>query len=172
VPFGAFVKLPEGIEGLVHISDFSWTKKINHPEDVLKKGDEVEVVVKEANPKNEKISLSLKHVTQDPYKKYKAGNIVKGKVVRITDFGAFVELEPGIEASIKNSEAPSLKFEKPQVFADGEELEVKIIKIDSGKRKIEVSVKALEFDREKELVKHFANQDDKLTLGELLSEEE
>jgi small subunit ribosomal protein S1 len=172
VPFGAFVKLPEGIEGLVHISDFSWTKKINHPEDVLKKGDEVEVVVMEVNPQNEKISLSLKHVTQDPYKKYKAGNIVKGKVVRITDFGAFVELEPGIEASIKNSEAPSLKFEKPQVFADGEELEVKIIKIDSGKRRIEVSAKALEFDREKELVKQFANQDDKPTLGELLSEEE
>jgi small subunit ribosomal protein S1 len=172
VPFGAFVKLPEGIEGLVHISDFSWTKKINHPEDVLKKGDEVEVVVMEVNPQNEKISLSLKHVTQDPYKKYKAGNIVKGKVVRITDFGAFVELEPGIEASIKNSEAPSLKFEKLQVFADGEELEVKIIKIDSGKRRIEVSAKALEFDREKELVKQFANQDDKPTLGELLSEEE
>lgn len=172
VPFGAFVKLPEGIEGLVHISDFSWTKKINHPEDVLKKGDEVEVVVMEVNPQNEKISLSLKHVTQDPYKKYKAGNIVKGKVVRITDFGAFVELEPGIEASIKNSEAPSLKFEKPQVFADGEELEVKIIKIDSGKRRIEVSAKALGFDREKELVKQFANQDDKPTLGELLSEEE
>jgi len=172
VPFGAFVKLPEGIEGLVHISDFSWTKKINHPEDVLKKGDEVEVVVMEVNPQNEKISLSLKHVTQDPYKKYKAGNIVKGKVVRITDFGAFVELEPGIEASIKDSEAASLKFEKPQVFADGEELEVKIIKIDSSKRKIEVSAKALEFDREKELVKQFANQDDKPTLGELLSEEE
>jgi small subunit ribosomal protein S1 len=172
VPFGAFVKLPEGIEGLVHISDFSWTKKINHPEDVLKKGDEVEFVVMEVNPQNEKISLSLKHVTQDPYKKYKAGNVVKGKVVRITDFGAFVELEPGIEASIKNSEASSLKFKKPQVFADGEELEVKIIKIDSGKRKIEVSAKALEFDREKELVKQFANQDDKPTLGEVLSEEE
>jgi small subunit ribosomal protein S1 len=172
VPFGAFVKLPEGIEGLVHISDFSWTKKINHPEAVLKKGDEVEVVVVEVNPQKEKISLSLKHVSQDPYKKYKAGNIVKGKVVRVTDFGAFVELEPGIEASIKNSEASSLKFEKLQVFADDEELEVKIIKIDSGKRKIEVSVKALEFDREKELVKQFANQDDKPTLGELLSEEE
>ncbi|MDR2251776.1 MAG: S1 RNA-binding domain-containing protein [Endomicrobium sp.] len=172
VPFGAFVKLPEGIEGLIHISDFSWTKKINHPKDVLKKWDEVEVVVMEVNPQNEKISLSLKHVTQDPYKKYKAGNIVKGKVVRITDFGAFVELEPRIEASIKNSEASSLKFEKPQVFVEGKELEVKIIKIDSGKRKIEVSVKALEFDREKELVKQFANQDDKPTLGELLSEEE
>ncbi|MDR2351208.1 MAG: S1 RNA-binding domain-containing protein [Endomicrobium sp.] len=171
VPFGAFVKLPEGIEGLVHISDFSWTKKINHPKDVLNKGDEVEVIVMGVNPQNEKISLSLKHVTRDPYKKYKLGNVVKGKVAKITDFGAFVELEPGIEASIKNSEASSLRFKKPQVFADGEELEVKIIKIDSGKRKIEVSAKVLEFDREKELVKQFVNQDDKHTLGELLSEE-
>ncbi|MDR2811560.1 MAG: S1 RNA-binding domain-containing protein, partial [Endomicrobium sp.] len=97
---------------------------------------------------------------------------VKGKVVRITDFGAFVELEHGIEASIKNSEDSSLKFEKPQVFSDGEELEVEIIKIDFGKRKIKVSAKALEFGIEKELVKHFANQDDKLTLGELVTEEE
>ncbi|MDR2399704.1 MAG: 30S ribosomal protein S1 [Endomicrobium sp.] len=171
MPFGAFVKLPEGIEGLVHISDFSWTQKINHPENVLKKGDEVEVVVMGINPQNERISLSLKHVTQDPYKKYKTGNVVKGNVVRITNFGAFVELEPGIEASIKNSEASSLKFKNPQVFVEGEELEAKIIKIDSTKRKIEVSVKKLEVDREKELVKQFAIQNDKPTLGELLSEE-
>jgi small subunit ribosomal protein S1 len=171
VPFGALVKLPEGIEGLVHISDFSWTKKINHPEDVLKKGDEVNVVVMGVSAQNEKVSLSLKHITQDPYKKYKIGNAVKGKVVRITAFGAFVELEPGIEAFIKNSEVSSLKFEKLQIFADSEELEVKIIKIDPRKRKIEVSAKAFEFDREKELVKQFANQNEKSTLGELLSEE-
>ncbi|MDR3196064.1 MAG: S1 RNA-binding domain-containing protein [Endomicrobium sp.] len=170
-PFGAFVKLPEGIEGLVHISDFSWTKKINRPEDALKKGDEVEVVVMEVNPQNEKIFLSLKHINQDPYKKYKVGSVVKGKVVRITDFGAFVELEPGIKAHIKNNEAVSLKYEKAQAFAEGEELEAKIVKVDSGKRKIEVSVKKLEFDREKELIKQFANQDDSPTLVELLSEE-
>jgi small subunit ribosomal protein S1 len=171
MPFGAFVKLPEEIQGLVHISDFSWTKRINHPENVLKKGDEVEVVVMEVNPQSEKIFLSLKHVTQDPYKKYKVGNIVKGKVIKVTDFGAFVELESGIEASIKNSETASLKSEKVQIFSDGEELEAKIVKIDSTRRKIEISVKKLELDREKELVKQFANQDDKPTLGELLSEE-
>jgi small subunit ribosomal protein S1 len=171
MPFGAFIKLPEGVEGLVHISDFSWTKRINHPEDVLKKGEEVDVVVTEVSPKNEKIFLSLKHVTKDPYKKYKIGSIVKGKVIKVADFGAFIELEPEIEASIRNSDASSLKSQKAQIFVDGEELEAKIVKIDSIKRKIEVSVKRLELDREKDLVKQFVNQDDKRTLGELLSEE-
>jgi small subunit ribosomal protein S1 len=171
MPFGAFVKLPEGIEGLVHISDFSWTQKINHPESVLKKGDEVEVVVMGINPQNEKISLSLKHVSEDPYKKYKVGNTVKGKIVKITDFGAFLELEPRVDASIRNKEAASLKSDKQQPFTEGEELEAKIIKVDLSKRKIEASVKKLEFDREKELVKQFATQNDKPTLGELLSEE-
>jgi small subunit ribosomal protein S1 len=172
MPFGAFIKLPEGIEGLVHISDFSWTKRINHPEDILKKGDEIEVVVMEVNPQNEKISFSLKHISQDPYKKYKVGNVVEGKVIKVTDFGASVELEPGIEASIKNSETASLKCEKTKIFTEGEGLEAKIVEIDSTRRKIEISVKKLELDREKELVKEFANQDDKPTLGELLSEEE
>jgi small subunit ribosomal protein S1 len=171
MPFGAFVKLPEGIEGLIHVSDFSWTKKINHSKDILKKGDEVRAVVMKVNPQDEKISLSLKHISEDPYKKYKVGSIVKGKVIKITDFGAFVELEPEIEASIRNSEA-ALEPQKAQVFALGDELEAKIVKFDSVKRKIEISVKHLEFDREKELVKQFANQDDKPTLGELLSEEE
>jgi small subunit ribosomal protein S1 len=172
MPFGAFVKLPEGVEGLVHISDFSWTKRISHPGDVLKKGDEIDVVVMEVNTKNEKVSLSLKHVIEDPYKKYKVGSIVKGKVIKVTDFGASVELEPEIEASIRNSDASSLKFQKTQVFIDGEEVEAKIVKIDSIKRKMEISVKKLELDREKELLKQFANQDDKPTLGELLLEEE
>jgi small subunit ribosomal protein S1 len=171
MPFGAFVKLPEGIEGLIHISDFSWTQKIKHPENVLKKGDEVEVVVIEINPQNEKIFLSLKHVSEDPYKKYKVGNTVKGKIVKIINFGASLELETGIEASIRNNEAASLKSEKQRPFTEGEELEARIIKVDLFKRKIEVSVKALEFYREKELVKQFANKDYKPTLGELLLEE-
>jgi small subunit ribosomal protein S1 len=173
MPFGAFVKLPEGIEGLVHISDFSWTKKIKHPEDVLKKGDEVEVVVMEVNPQNEKISLSLKHTSHDPYKKYKVGTLVKGKVIRTSDFGAFVEIEPGIEVLVKNNEASSIKFDKGQdILKEGESIEAKIIKIDVRDRKIEASIKKLEFDREKELLKQYSNQDDKPTLGELLSEED
>ncbi|MDR0977763.1 MAG: S1 RNA-binding domain-containing protein [Endomicrobium sp.] len=171
-PFGAFVKLPEGVEGLIHISDFSWTKKIKHPGDILKKGDEVKVVVMEINPQNEKISLSLKHITQDPYKKYKVGDIVKGKVITVVGYGAFVELESGIEASIKNREASSyLKSEKMQTFTEGEEIEAEVVRVDFVKRKIEVSVKKLESDREKDIIKQFAHQDDKPTLKEILSEE-
>ena len=172
MPFGAFVKLPEGIEGLVHISDFSWTERIKHPEDMLKKGQEIEVVVLEVNPQNEKISLSIKHTKGDPYKKYKAGAVVNGKVVRVAEFGAFVELEPGIEALIKNSEASSVKADRNQsILKEGEEVEAKIIKVDIRDRKIEASVKKLEFDREKELVKKYANQDDKPTLGEILTDD-
>ncbi|MCA6071691.1 MAG: S1 RNA-binding domain-containing protein, partial [Endomicrobium sp.] len=173
MPFGAFVKLPEGVEGLVHISNFSWTRNIRHPEDVLKKGDEVEVLILEVNPQNEKISLSLKHVRANPYKKYKVGAIVKGKVARVADFGAFIEIEPGIEALIKNNESSSLKIDKSQsVLKEGEEVEAKIMKVDARDRRIEASVKKLEFDREKDLIKQYANQDNKPTrLSEILSEE-
>lgn len=172
MPFGAFVKLPEGVEGLVHISDFSWTEKIRHPEDVLKKGDEIEVIVMEVNPQNEKISLSIKHLTEDPYKNYKVGALIKGKVIRVAEFGAFVEIEPGIEALIKNSEASSLKEERNQsILKEGDEVEAKIIKIDKRDRKIEASIRKLELDREKELVKKYSNQNDMPTLGEILTEE-
>ncbi|MDR3071796.1 MAG: S1 RNA-binding domain-containing protein [Endomicrobium sp.] len=172
MPFGAFVRLPDGITGLVHISNFSWVKKIKHPEDVLKIGDEVKVVVLEIDSMNEKISLSLKHTKPDPYKKYSVGDVVNGKVVKIADFGSFMELEPGIEALIRNNEASSIKIGKSQlILKEGEEIEAKIIKIDVRGRKIDVSIKKLEIDREKELVKQYANQDNKLTLGEILSEE-
>lgn len=172
MPFGAFVKLPEGIEGLVHISDFSWTSRVKHPEDVLKVGAEIEVMVREVNPSNEKISLSIKHTQEDPFKKYKTGTIVKGKVVRTAEFGVFVELEPGIEALLKNNEMTSIKEERNNItFKEGDEIEAKIIKVDSKERKIEISIKKLEFDQEKELVKKYAGGEEKPTLGEILTEE-
>jgi small subunit ribosomal protein S1 len=172
MPFGAFVKLPEGIEGLVHISDFSWTERIKHPEDMVKKGQEIDVVILEVNPQNEKISLSIKHTKNDPYKKYKSGAIVSGKVVRVAEFGAFAELEPGIEALIKNSEASSIKEDRNKsILKEGDEIEAKIIKVDIRDRKIEASIKKLEFEREKELVKKYAAQSEKPTLGEILTED-
>ncbi|MCL2388879.1 MAG: S1 RNA-binding domain-containing protein [Elusimicrobia bacterium] len=172
MPFGAFVKLPEGIEGLVHISDFSWAKKVRHAEDVLKVGDEVEVVVREVSPTNEKIALSIKHLSQDPFKNYKTGAVVKGKVIRTADFGVFVELEPGIEALLKNSEMTSVKEERGNiVFKEGDEIEAKVIKADTPARKIEISIKKLEFDMEKELVKKYASESDKPTLGDILTED-
>ncbi|MCA6085432.1 MAG: S1 RNA-binding domain-containing protein [Endomicrobium sp.] len=171
MPFGAFVKLPDGIEGLVHISDFSWTTKVKHPKDFLKKGDEIEVVVLEINPHNEKISFSLKHTNPDPYKNYKVGAVVKGKVVRCTDFGAFVRLEPGVEALVKNKNAFSRTDEYQSLPKEGEEIEAKIIKADMKNRRIEVSIKKLEFERERKLIEEYSNKDDKPTLGDILTEE-
>jgi small subunit ribosomal protein S1 len=170
--FGAFVKLPEAIEGLIHIDDFSWTKKIGHPKEVIKKDDEVEVVVLEINPRSEKIYLSLKHTQLDPYKKYKVGSIVKGKVVKIFGFGVFIEIDTGIEVLIKNNETSSAKTDKDgYALKEGEEVEAKVIKVDIKNRKIEASIKKLEACREKEIVKQYTNQNDKYTLGEILSEE-
>ncbi|MDR1195085.1 MAG: 30S ribosomal protein S1 [Endomicrobium sp.] len=172
MPFGAFVKLPEGIEGLVHISDFSWTERIKHPEDMVKKGQEIDVVILEVNPQNEKISLSIKHTKTDPYKKYKSGAVVSAKVIRVAEFGAFAEIEPGIEALIKNSEASSIKEDRNKsILKEGDEIEAKIIKVDIRDRKIEASIKKLEFEREKELVKKYAAQSEKPTLGEILTED-
>ncbi|MDR2666127.1 MAG: S1 RNA-binding domain-containing protein [Endomicrobium sp.] len=174
VPFGAFIKLPSGIEGLIHINDFSWTTKIKHPEDILKRDEEIKVMVLGINPKDEKISLSLKHTKPDPYKKYSVGDVIKGKVLRIVDFGIFIELEPGIEALIKNNEKSFTKTyneESQSVVKKDENIEAKIIKIDVKNRKIELSVKRLEFDREKTLVIKYVNQGNNPTLGEILTEE-
>lgn len=170
-PFGAFVKLPEGVEGLIHISDFSWFKTTKFPEDFLKKGQEVEVVVVSVNTQTEKIALSLKHLTEDPYKKYKLGTTVKGKVVRVTEFGVFIEVEPKIEVLIKRTE---LSFENKigELPKEGEEIEAKIIKADLRERKLEASIKKFEKAQEKELIKQFSSNDEKPTLGDILQEEE
>ena len=170
-PFGAFVKLPEGVEGLIHISDFSWFKTTKFPEDFLKKGQEVEVVVLSVNTQTEKIALSIKHLTEDPYKKYKLGTTVKGKVVRVAEFGVFIEVEPNIEVLIKRTE---LSFENKigELPKEGEEIEAKIIKADLKERKLEASIKKFEKAQEKELIKQFSSNDEKPTLGDILQEEE
>ena len=169
-PFGAFVKLPEGVEGLIHISDFSWLKNIKHPEDVVKKDQEIEAVVLSVNTQNEKIALSIKHLTQDPYKKYKLGTTVKGKVVRVAEFGVFIEVEPNIEVLIKKTE---LSFENKigELPKEGEEIEAKIIKADLRERKLEASIKKFEKAQEKELIKQFSSNDEKPTLGDILQED-
>ncbi|MCK9583153.1 MAG: 30S ribosomal protein S1 [Endomicrobiales bacterium] len=170
-PFGVFVKLPEGgVQGLVHVGELSWTKKIKHPNEVVKQGSEIEVVVLSVDPKNEKISLSVKKLTQDPVKKYKVGAVVKGTVARLNGFGAFVTLEEGIDALLRNGEIDATKkIEDPStVLAVGQEVEAKVIKNEIKERKIEISIKKLDRERERELIKQFANKDEKPTLGELL----
>jgi small subunit ribosomal protein S1 len=172
-PFGAFVKLAEGVEGLLHVSDISWTRKVRHPKDVFKPGEEVEAVVLEINPQNEKISLSTKHLQEDPYQKYRPGKVVTGVVKRIVDFGAFVELEPGVEALVRASEIGPHKVESvAEALKVDQPVEAKVIKSDPKERKIDISIKKLEHDRERELVKKYVNKQDRPTLGQILEEDE
>jgi small subunit ribosomal protein S1 len=147
--FGAFIELEEGIDGLIHISDMSWTKRIRHPSELLKKGEKVEAIVLHVDKANHRISLGLKQVQQDPWQgavleKYKVGMDVQGKVIRTTDFGAFVELEDGVEGLLHVSELSHERVNKPEdVVQVGQELILKVIKLDAEERKIGLSLRAI-----------------------------
>ena len=143
--FGAFVGLPEGADGLIHISDLSWTKHVKHPSEVLKKGQKVDAVILAIDTEHEKMSLGLKQVEQDPWTEtipsaFKLGDIVKGQVLRVTDFGIFIELEGGVEGLIYSSEVvPSAGAEEQP--REGDPVSARIIKIDLEERKIGLSMK-------------------------------
>jgi small subunit ribosomal protein S1 len=151
--FGAFVGLDEGIDGLVHVSDISWTKKIKHPSEVLKKGDTVEAVVLNIDKARERLSLGIKQVQGDPWQefttKHGIGKTVIGTVVKITDFGIFVSIAGGIEGLIHSSELGSDRNARLENFAIGQELQAKVIRIDQGERKASLSLKALEQAQER-----------------------
>ena len=146
--FGAFVELEEGIDGLIHVSDMSWTKRVRHPSEVLKRGDRVEAVVLHVDKTNRRISLGLKQSQPDPWQsvvpdKYRVGMDVKAKVVRLTDFGAFVELEDGVEGLLHISELSHERVARPEdVVSVGNELTLKIIKLDPDERKLGLSLRA------------------------------
>lgn len=145
--YGAFVELEEGIDGMIHVSDMSWTRKINHPSEMLKKGDEVECVVLEVDSEYQRISLGLKQASEDPWStiqhKYEVGSKVKGVVSKITSFGAFVELEEGIDGLVHISQISDEKVETVRdVLKPGDEVEARVVKIDPSDRKIGLSVKA------------------------------
>jgi len=146
--FGAFVELEEGIDGLIHISDMSWTKRVRHPSEILKKGEKVEAIVLHVDKANHRISLGLNQIQHDPWQaavpeKYRVGMDVKGKVVRTTDFGAFVELEDGVEGLLHVSELSHDRVNKPEdVVQLGQELTLKVIKLDPEERKIGLSLRA------------------------------
>lgn len=149
--FGAFVGLPEGVDGLIHISDMSWTKHIKHPSEVLRKGQKIEAVVLNIEPDKEKISLGLKQLLPDPWlkeipEKYTLGKEVKCKVLKSTEFGLFVEIEGEVEGLIYSSEI--LKREEP--YKEGEEIMARIIKIDPEERKIGLSMKFVSSSRNPE----------------------
>jgi small subunit ribosomal protein S1 len=149
--FGAFVEVEEGIDGLIHISDLSWTKRVKHPSEVLKKGDVVEAIVLNIDAENQRLSLGLKQLATDIWDEFfshhKVGDIVEGKVVRITNFGVFAELHEGIEGLVHVSELDEKRIEKAEDhFKIGETYPMKIIKITEGERKIGLSIKAVKQD--------------------------
>ncbi|HEX2837757.1 MAG TPA: 30S ribosomal protein S1 [Phycisphaerales bacterium] len=145
--YGAFVEIEPGIDGLLHVSDMSWTKKVTHPNEVLKKGDKVKCVVLEVDKEKQRISLGIKQLTEDPWinaipEHYKPGMVVRGKVTKITNFGVFVELESDLEGLLHISELSDQKIENPQdVVKANDEIDVKILRVDRSDRKIGLSLK-------------------------------
>ncbi|MDX1681739.1 MAG: 30S ribosomal protein S1 [Phycisphaeraceae bacterium] len=154
--YGAFVEIEPGIDGLLHVSDLSWTKKLSHPNEMLGKGEEVKCVVLEVDQDKQRISLGLKQLTEDPWLQaipdaYQPGMIVKGEVTKITNFGVFVELEDDLEGLLHISELADYKVENPQdVVKQGEEVEVKILRVDLEERKIGLSLKRAQWTADQE----------------------
>ncbi len=154
--YGAFIEIEPGIDGLLHITDMSWTKKITHPNEMLKKGQTVQCVVLEVDQDKQRVALGLKQLTQDPWVEaipahYQPGMIVQGKVTKITNFGVFVELEEDLEGLLHISELSDHKVENPQeVVQMGQELEVKILRVDLDERKIGLSLKRAQWTDQQE----------------------
>jgi small subunit ribosomal protein S1 len=152
--YGAFIELEEGVDGLLHVSDMSWTRKISHANEMLKKGDEVECVVLSVDEDRKRIALGLKQMDEDPWatdipSRYQPGQLVKGNVTKITNFGVFVGLEDGLEGLLHISELADHKVENPEdVVKVGDEIEVKILRVDPEERKIGLSRKRVEWGEE------------------------
>jgi len=147
--FGAFIELEEGVDGLVHISDMSWTTRIKHPSEVLKKGEQMQAVLLSIDVEHERLSLGIKQLQPNPWEgianSITVGDTVTGKVVRLTDFGAFIELNSGIEGLLHVSEISRQHVKKPEdVLAIGNEVTAKVIKLDEENRRIGLSIKAYE----------------------------
>ncbi|MHC4387645.1 MAG: 30S ribosomal protein S1 [Planctomycetota bacterium] len=154
--FGVFVEIEPGIDGMVHISDLSWTKKFNHPSEMLERGQEVKCVVLEVDEEKRRVSLGVKQLTEDPWiraipEKYIPGQIIKGTITKLTNFGAFVELEPDLEGLLHISELADHKIDKPgDIVKVGDEVEVKILRIDPESRKIGLSLRRAQWAAEEQ----------------------
>ena len=151
--YGAFVELEEGIDGMVHVSDLSWTRKVNHPSEVLKKGDDVEAVVIDIDKQNQRISLGIKQLEDDPWKmidqRYKIGDLVTGKVTKLASFGAFVQLADDIDGLVHISQLSEDRVDKVKdILKIGQEVEARVIKVDRTERRIGLSIKAANYSEE------------------------
>ena len=176
--FGIFIGIDEGIDGLVHISDISWTKRIKHPSEIYKKGDTVQAIVLDIEKENERFSLGIKHLQEDPWKtvgqRYKVGSEINGTITNVTDFGIFVEIEEGIEGLVHVSEISKEKIKTPVGrYNIGDMLTARVMTINSDERRIGLSVKRLEMEGEQGLLSDYVNNlgSQKTTsFGELLRE--
>ncbi|MDB6058294.1 MAG: small subunit ribosomal protein [Verrucomicrobiales bacterium] len=151
--YGAFIELEEGLDGMIHVSDISWTRKINHPSEVFKKGDDVEAIVLEVDKANQRISVGVKQLSEDPWsnidKFYKVGDLVSGKVSKLASFGAFVGLEHDIDGLVHISQVSEERIDKiKNVLKVGQDVTARVIKIDKGERRIGLSIKAAEYSPE------------------------
>ena len=151
--YGAFIELEEGLDGMIHVSDISWTRKINHPSEVFKKGDDVEAIVLEVDKANQRISVGVKQLSEDPWsnidKYYKVGDLVSGKVSKLASFGAFVGLEHDIDGLVHISQVSEERIDKiKNVLKVGQDVTARVIKIDKGERRIGLSIKAAEYSPE------------------------
>jgi len=178
--FGAFIEVEEGIDGLVHISDLSWTRRIKHPSEVLTKGEEVEAVILKIDSDNQRLSLGVKqlqpNVIEDFFQTHKVGDVLVGKIVRLTEFGAFVQLFEEVEGLVHVSEMSKERIEKPEdSFSLDQEVRVKIIKMDAVEKKIGLSIKAaLDEEADSASVRGYMenqSRDGGATLGDLMSAE-
>ena len=165
--FGVFIGLEEGIDGLVHISDMSWSQKLKHPSEIVKKGQVIEAKVLSLDKENERLSLGFKQLQPDPWEKvsekYKVNDIVRGRITKFANFGAFMEIEDGVEGLIHISELSLENVSKPEdVVSIDQELEAKIIRIDTSERKIGLSIRSLYEDREQSEVNQYLENQEKL----------
>ena len=181
--YGAFIELEEGIDGMVHVSDMSWTRKVNHPSEVLKKGDEVDAIVLDVDSNQQRISLGMKQLQTDPWSDidsfFRIGDVVKGTITKITSFGAFVELKDGIDGLVHISQISEERIEKVKdVLKPGQEVTARVIKIDRDERRLGLSIKAANYSTEQlaaetasyEALNRSSAGTDMMNLGDILDE--
>jgi small subunit ribosomal protein S1 len=175
--FGLFIGIGEGIDGLVHISDISWIKRIKHPSELYKKGDVVQAIVLDIEKENERFSLGIKQLQEDPWKtvaeRYEVGKEITGTVTNLTDFGVFVEIEEGIEGLVHVSEISKEKIKTPiGKFTIGDVITAKVMNINSQERRIGLSIKRLEIENEQSFLSEYVNNSSSTTstFGEILRE--
>jgi small subunit ribosomal protein S1 len=175
--FGVFVGIEDGIDGLIHVSDISWTQKVRDPKEIYNKGDELEAVVLKVDIENEKFSLGVKQLERNPWdalpEKFPVGTKIKGKVTSIADFGVFVELEEGIEGLVYASEVGKNVEDHRAVVKVGDEVEALVVRIDPDEQKVALSMRAIHEREERSAIQRVAQQSgtQKATLGDLFSQD-